>query len=149
MVRDNITAIAVFRHYGSAVTQRILAKTSDFIGTTSAGYGLTINGGGNYDGIISDGTTVVTETLTKTAGEFAVLIVRADFGANGDLSLNGTASTGDPATGITSVTNSLPLTIGAQSDISTYADMEFVGGAIYRKYLSDNEIDRVVQYFTL
>ena len=63
--------------------------------------------------------------------------------------MTGTASADTASSSaVDSVSNSLPLRVGRESDTATsYADMEFVAAAVFRRALTAGEIATLTTYF--
>lgn len=145
---DSFTAIGVARTWATPASNgRLFSKR----GSTGAGWTL-YNVGTGYaqTAFVSDGTnTALTTQAAYAAGP--TLVIACVFDRSAALVntlVNGVAST--PAMSIASVgslANALPMRIGRQADSSSFADMEGVAFAVFRRALTPDEVQTITQYY--
>lgn len=147
---DSFTIVAVSQQDSYSADQVILAKR---VGTPSgaSGYALT-NGSAATDAIasVSDGTTLQDLSVSgRTAGFVDVFgIVRDVSSDNYTTFYNGTLSTAVTDTTTADISNIHALRIGRYSSTgANNSDMRFFAAAIFRKALTESEINTVSTYF--
>jgi hypothetical protein len=147
---DDFTVMTVARIYANATAFGRLMNKQD---ATGPGYTLAPNNttvqarffieGGVGTAADNDATADVTGLLVTFSGRrdrTGGPNVEAFSGTNTD------GATADATTG--SLSNTQTLRIGSQSaSVTDTQDMEFVGGALFRKALTDEEIVQVVDYY--
>jgi hypothetical protein len=147
---DSFTAVVVNRQPSITVSQVMLAKKSSNAAanagwavrnaTTGTGVGVIVADGVNQGGA---GTST-----SRTAGVLDVIasVFPGDTDA-GITYINGAAGAAG-ATVLGSIANADALRVGRYSGAGTsYADMEFVAAAIFRRALSLSEINTLTTYF--
>ena len=143
----SMTAIVVTRVYGTSANQAFIAKKADF--TTGAGWSLDRGTGGLTPRVmLADGTNNPTATAPLITAGFVTGVSLVRDATNITGYKDGTAGT--PVTDTSgSIANAFALRIGRLSDAGTsYADMEFMGAAVFPRALSSTEIEEVVAWLS-
>ena len=138
---DSFTVLAVIRQWTSAggrVASKALNPPNYYID----------NDAGKFRVLGRDGTnTIVASSAAWTSGLLNVLTGTLNRNTNSfSLNLNG-ATTSVSSTGLGSMVNSDPLTIGAAGSGAGYNDMELVAFAVYRRALTATEISQITAYY--
>jgi len=130
----------------------IFAKTNDWVGTTSAGYGVGYNSSGYMFFKINDGTTVISRDTSSTTSLnawnfFAVTKGVGTTQAALKIYKNGldVTNTNEDGTLASSILNDLSPIIGAESDAGRKADngVRLDEVRIYSKELSSTEVNSI------
>jgi hypothetical protein len=144
---DSFTVLAVVRqwdtpnNFGRYVEKRAASIAGYAI--TSSGTSLqmraAITGGGNESG--RSGSSFTGGTLIRFAGVFDRTAQTVEPFVNGVS--NGTTSIAT----VDSPTNTLPLRVGRRSDGGAYQDFELLAVAVFRRALTQSEINAISQYY--
>lgn len=142
----SFTVIACYRLYGTTVTQAIIAKRANDTNNT-VGWKLDRGSTANTPLFLADDGTVHPSDSAGTAFTQGVHAVgwgirdaSADTVTGG---FNASAETGATDTTTATLENATAFTIGADAS-GRYADMEFLGAAVFRSALSTTQIAEVV-----
>jgi hypothetical protein len=139
---ESFTVLAAVRRYGTpSGTQAILSKRNS--GGTSLGWDIRYLATGNAGVEIGDATNQSADAAAFTAGTAQMIGGRRNTTTD-KLSLirSTTVSAGQTDSTTGTLANAIALRVGSHSGVN-FADMEFFGAAIFRRALSDAEIQRI------
>lgn len=142
------TAVVAWRKYGStfAANATLIGKRIGLAASAgNAGWNIRLlSASSNQAGIISDGTNFVSKTgAFPRTGIACISALRRGAGTVSSWGSGADDSSAD--TGVGSLSNASALTIGQDAGLTSPADMEFIGAAIFRERLTDVELLALVR----
>jgi hypothetical protein len=149
---DSLTILAVFRQWATQSSGRIFNKrSSSAYSSGQLGYELFNNSATEVGGYLSDGTNIsyTPYTRTQTLGALATYAVSGNRSTNTAVAYyNNSVSSTANISSIGNMTNVFPVSIGRWGgQASNYADMEFMGAAVFRTALTAKNISDINNYF--
>jgi hypothetical protein len=145
---DSFTVVAVVRQWTSAGGHTLLAKANNAT-ATMLGYLINNNATPAASNRYGDGTNrqLVSDGMTLTMGALQLRAMVRNTVADNHVSYVGTtAGTVGTDTTTGTLANSSPLSVG-RVDVGSYADMELLAVAIFRRALSADEIASIANYY--
>ncbi len=144
---ESYTAVAAHRMYETIANSAIIIAKRGGYAVTDVGWQLQVRDTPRIQAQIADGTTAPAAGATSVPGNLqSALLVRDAAGPNLTVYADDQFETVPDGTG--NLSNALSLRVGRLSGTGGgYLDMEFVGGAVFRRVLTDEEITQVVDWF--
>jgi hypothetical protein len=149
---ESFTFLAAFRQWATQSNGRIFNKRSaSAFSSGQVGYEFYNSSATQLDGFFGDGVnqSFSAYTLTQTLGANAVYAITVNRSTNTAVAYyNNTVSSTGNISSVGNMTNVSPLSIGRWGgQASNYADMEFVGAALFRSNLTPSQIRQITNYF--
>jgi len=145
---DSFTVVAVVRQWATFALDAVVAKKGGF-GSASTGW--TVYSSSSPYLRIADGTNQPesTSASSPSSGQLAVITGVRNVGSDALTTyLNGTPGASITDTTTATLANAEVMRVGRLSGASTsYADMELLGVAIFRRALSADELTSIANYY--
>jgi len=153
-IKDSYTIFFSARFWNNiAGYSRLLSKGDN---QTNPGYEIMTNASdnsvmlnvkGNLSGQVGGSTTTPSKTFIENATNY--IFVHDVTSDSFSVYVNGTFDNKATDVSVGSLANSYPLRVGARSDVTSGVDFEFFGAAIWRRALTQDEIQEIANYYQL